>query len=140
MKTALMKRRDMDHFTFDYLQALIWISLDKMDADGIPVTQPELWNVAFIDETIRHDVGAECMEFERDNAQDLAKFLAPYHSRGTGGQDFFLTREFAESDFWDGDWEVAACKRLTANACEYAPSLLLCLGDDERLHYITEDA
>ena len=82
----------------------------------------------------------DCLQFQRDNAADLALAYESYRDITNGveaarhaGHDFWLTRVRSGCGYWDGDLPEALGERLTEAAKQYNEFARPYVGDDEKI-------
>ncbi len=108
----------MDEFTRGFLETALWSSTDNSDDSG---GEPLDKNYSIEDFTPHalKELTADCEQFQRENADDLA---VAYEAgiRGSegddefsAGHDFWLTRCGHGAGFWDGDYPEPQATRLT---------------------------
>src|SRR3954471_13683112 len=111
----------LDDFTCGYVTAMLWSSTDD---DETPIDDSFTWEDIGTDAMA--DIIAECGQFQRENAGDIAD------DPTQAGIDFWLTRNHHGAGFWDGDWPDAG-DRLTTASHRYRERDLY-VGDDGKLY------
>lgn len=111
----------MDDFTRGFLETALWSSTDNSDDSG---GEPLDKNYS-IDDFTPHalkELIADCEQFQRENAADLAVAYEQGIRGSEGddefsaGHDFWLTRCGHGTGFWDGDYPEPQATRLTKSA------------------------
>ncbi len=111
----------MDEFTRGFLETALWSSTDNSDDSG---GEPLDKNYSIEDFTPHalKELTADCEQFQRENADDLAVAYEQGIRGSEGddefsaGHDFWLTRCGHGAGFWDGDYPEPQATRLTKSA------------------------
>ncbi|GAA6622766.1 hypothetical protein [Scytonema sp. NUACC26] len=99
MTTTLPK---LDEFTFAYIEAALWSSLDDDDEPMDKHYSIEDIHVFTLEEMI-----ADCHSFQEKAGDRL------HNNWEQAGHDFWLTRNRHGCGFWDGFWDKELGKELT---------------------------
>jgi hypothetical protein len=113
----------LDTMTRAYLECAEWAGLSEEDREALELSVRPLW-----DAPSQTQAFADCADFARDNASDLA-----HGSPERAGHDFWLTRNRHGAGFWDGDWPAEVGKRLTRAAHVYGTADVMYDADSETL-------
>lgn len=116
----------MDEFTEAYIQAALWSSTDESTPQGGEPLDANYTAADIPPETLAL-MDADCARFQAQNAADIASDLE------RAGHDFWLTRCFHGSGYWDGDWPEPAATRLTDAAHRFG-EFTLYIGDDGQIY------
>jgi hypothetical protein len=117
-----MRREDLDDMVTAYVECALWAGADE---DSNPLD--DNYGPDDVSPEALAEIAAECRDFYRDNAEDLANVTAEQ-----AGHDFYLTRNGHGAGFWDrGLGELG--DRLSAATKPYGTSDMY-VGDDMRLH------
>ena len=131
--------KDLDEFTQAYIACALWSTNDESTLEGgVP------FDGNYSEEDIHPDMLvemiADCRAFQDQNKSDInagphgCQLCQVQSSSAQAGHDFWLTRNGHGAGFWDGDWPIAAGKRLT-KASEEAGDVTLYLGEDDLIHH-----
>lgn len=116
----------LDKFTTAYIEAALWSTMDESTPDG---GEPVDANYGFADlasETLER-IKADCAAFQKQHWDDIQDDVT------RAGHDFWLTRCFHGSGYWDGDWADDVGERLTAASHAWG-EVNLYVGDDGRIY------
>jgi hypothetical protein len=100
----------MDEFTKAYFQAALWTT-DPNPEPG-EWQEHDLYTIDNIQEANRAEHELECQLFQRENEELLAQAGTPEQN----GHDFWLTRNWHGTGFWDRGYPEHVSKELTADA------------------------
>jgi len=117
----------MDEFTKQYLITALWSTNDESTPQGGEPFDKHFSASDRAPETLAK-MQADCKKFQEENAEDIQADLSQ------AGHDFWLTRDFHGSGFWDGDWPEPAATRLTDASHKFG-EFNLYLGDDKKIHH-----
>jgi hypothetical protein len=112
---------NINKFLQAYITAALWSSTDEATLEGGEFLDANYGFADLAPETLAK-MKADCERFQAENTSDIDG------KEEQAGHDFWLTRNFHGSGYWDGDWPEAG-DRLTA-ACEKYPEVTLYVGDD----------
>lgn len=126
-----------DDFTRGYLECALWASTDPDSETGECLdARFETGDIAL--DSLQTAVN-DCRAFQRDNAADLAKYVAHRAHRpedgsalAHAGHDFWLTRNRHGAGFWDRGLGAVG-DRLSEAARPYGEADLY-VGDDGKVH------
>lgn len=132
MISAPVEPARLEQFTNGYLAAALWSTNDD---SGNPLDAK--YSEADIDPATLERMKADCGSFyeawqEYIDAETCLEYDSTPESRG--GHDFWLTRNGHGAGFWDGDWEAAAGKKLTAASHIYG-EFNIYVGDDGKIYH-----
>jgi len=113
--------KNIDPFLQAYIVAALWSSTDEATPEGGEFLDANFGPDDLAPETIEK-MEADCERFQAENAKDIEG------NEEQAGHDFWLTRNFHGSGYWDGDWPEAG-DRLT-EVCKKYPEVDLYVGDD----------
>lgn len=106
--TTATALRDLNEFTWAYIEAALWASSATDDTTGEEYESLEKFEFEAIDQDTLDRMAADCAKFQADNAADLSRAanLGDYRNReykpeARAGHDFFLTRCGHGVGFWD---------------------------------------
>lgn len=117
--------KTIDKFLQAYIVAALWSSTDEATPEGGEFLDANYGPDDLAPETL-DKMKVDCERFQAENVRDIAG------NDEQAGHDFWLTRNFHGSGYWDGDWPEAG-DRLT-EACKAYPEVTLYVGDDGLIH------
>jgi len=143
METTMATRkpfRSLDAFTRQYINTALWAENDQKDENTGGEPLDSNYTPRDIDDETYAQMIADCEQFQRENADDIALAVEQYPKRnnddtgplGTAGHDFWLTRGNHGCGFWDGDLSKDLGERLTKASHGFS-EVNLYVGDNEKV-------
>ncbi len=122
----------MDPFTKAYVECALWSSTDESDdAGGEPLDKN--YNVDDIDSEALNAMIADCVRFQKENADSLECVYTRKYDAHSAGHDFWLNRNGHGAGFWDGDIPEPYAERLSKASKGFGECNLY-VGDDGSIY------
>lgn len=119
-----------------YIECALWSSVESYNEGDEGYDRPldDNYGPEDIHPDTLQEMQDECLCFIDDNLDDILTFCDDSERCfEMAGHDFWLTRVGHGAGFWDGDWDDAVGKRLTAAAKVWG-NVDLYVGDDGKIH------